>query len=347
MKNTTLSIVSGILLPVAGLVALAACDNLIYDDEGDCEASYTVSLVYDMNLEYADAFAHYVETVTLCAFGSDDVLAYTKTEDAGTIIENDQKMDVSDITPGTYTLVVWAEGEEETADCYECASLSVGSTTLDELTCRLARTSGSEGDAVIDHALTPLFNGYLEDADLTDIGYDGERNVEVDLTKDTNSLVVVLQHLSGEDVNVADFTFEVTDNNGLLDYDNSVIPDDELSYRPWTLSSGTASVTDDEESDAQTSVAVAVAEFALNRLVTTNDPRLTVYDTEGDIVLSIPLIDYATLVKSHYSGDITDQEYLDRQDEYSMTFFLDDNDRWVNTVIIINSWRIVMEDIDL
>ena len=40
-----------------------------------------------------------------------------------------------------------------------------------------------------------------------------------------------------------------------------------------------------------------------------------------------------------------DQEYLDRQDEYNLTFFLDENNDWhMTSGIIINSWRIVLQD---
>ena len=64
-------------------------------------------------------------------------------------------------------------------------------------------------------------------------------------------------------------------------------------------------------------------------------------------MLSIPLIDYALLVKGYYNRDMTDQEYLDRQDEYTMTFFLDDNDQWASSSIIINSWKVVLDNVEL
>ena len=76
--------------------------------------------------------------------------------------------------------------------------------------------------------------------------------------------------------------------------------------------------------------------------------RLTVTDiVEGRKVFSIPLIDYALLVKGYYNRSMDDQEYLDRQDEYNMTFFLDEDDRWVNSFIYINSWKVVLQDSDL
>ena len=100
-------------------------------------------------------------------------------------------------------------------------------------------------------------------------------------------------------------------------------------------------------SRATTSVGVAIAELTVGRLVVENKPVLTITNEKGEKVLSIPLIDYALLVKGYYNREMTDQEYLDRQDEYNMTFFLDENNRWASSSIIINSWKVVLDDVDL
>ena len=78
-----------------------------------------------------------------------------------------------------------------------------------------------------------------------------------------------------------------------------------------------------------------------------HDMRVNVYNRDGETVVSVPLIDYALLVKGKYSRELTDQEYLDYQDEYSMVFFLDERDRWIDSYIYINSWRVVLQDTDL
>ena len=70
-------------------------------------------------------------------------------------------------------------------------------------------------------------------------------------------------------------------------------------------------------------------------LVKGQETRLTVSNKEtGKTVLSIPLIDYALLVKGFYNRDMDDQEYLDRQDVYDMVFFLDESDRWLDAIFI-------------
>ena len=81
------------------------------------------------------------------------------------------------------------------------------------------------------------------------------------------------------------------------------------------------------------------------RLVKGQELRLTVTDKEmGRTVFSIPLIDYALLVKGFYNRDMDDQEYLDRQDVYDMVFFLDESDRWLDAYIYVNSWKVVLHN---
>ena len=65
---------------------------------------------------------------------------------------------------------------------------------------------------------------------------------------------------------------------------------------------------------------------------------------DDKLVLSIPLKDYALLVKGNYNKAMSDQEYLDRQDEFNLTFFLDEYGQWTTSRIIINSWHLVIQD---
>ena len=97
-----------------------------------------------------------------------------------------------------------------------------------------------------------------------------------------------------------------------------------------------------------TEVSVAMAEMTVARLVEGKRPMLTVRrKDDGNTVLSIPLIDYALLVKGYYNRDMSNQEYLDRQDEYNLTFFLDSNQRWIKSSIIVNSWKVVLSQENL
>jgi hypothetical protein len=94
-------------------------------------------------------------------------------------------------------------------------------------------------------------------------------------------------------------------------------------------------------------VQVTVAELTTARLMTDSRPLLVVTNrSNGKKVLSVPIVDYALLVKGNYNKAMGDQEYLDRQDEYNMTFFTHDGE-WVSSQIIINSWRVVIDNKEL
>ena len=123
---------------------------------------------------------------------------------------------------------------------------------------------------------------------------------------------------------------------------------DSVYYKAWAVSSGSAGIDKTALTrDGQTEIGVAMAELTVGRLVKGHRPILNVYNTHGTKVISIPLIDYALLIKGHYNSSMSDQEYLDRQDEYNLTFFLDKEDRWVSSSIIINSWRVILDDVDI
>ena len=333
---------SMVLCAVLSLL-FASCDYW-HNDQVGCEARLRVLFVYDMNMKFADAFAHEVKTVTLHAFDSEGKLVYSKTEPAERILA-EGGMDVDDLASGVYDLQVWAEGEDRHPGSYIYKGIDgaegIGSSQMKDFQVVVDRANQQ-----VDHDLTPLFHGILKHADLTTLA--GEtKTVTVKLTKDTNCFKVVLQHLSGKSLNAEDFDFAITDDNGYLDYDNSLLADDELTYPAWSKYAATAGVTD-SESGEQTSVSVAIAELTTNRLVEGHNMRLHVYDhNTGRSIINVPLIDYALLVKGNYNKAMSNQEYLDRQDTYDLVFFLDESDNWLASTIYVNSWRIVLSHTDM
>ena len=322
---------------------LTSCDG-IYDDEGDCSTQYSVRFVYDRNMNFADGFAHAVKRVSLYAFDESGRLAFEKTESGEALSREGYRMQLDGIEPGEYDFLVWAEGAE-TDNTFTFPEVQRNVTQLDDLTCYMNREHDEEGGAYINHDLVPLFHGIATDQDFTE-NPGGERIATVSLTKNTNVVRIVLQHLSGEPVNADEFSFTITDDNGWMAADNSLMDDEELTYEAWSVYDGEAALGE-PESKAITSVGAAIAELTVGRLMTDHRPILTIRNNQGETVLSIPLIDYCLLVKGNYHRDMSDQEYLDRQDEYNMTFFLDENNRWVNTTIYINSWKVVLGTIEV
>jgi hypothetical protein len=294
-------------------------------------------------MKYADAFANEVRSVTLYAFDKEGKFVYQRTEQ-GDILGEDGYMMPLEVEAGDYRFVTWAglEGEES----FSVPVLTQGVSTIDELTCRMNRISKrSDGTAIINEDLKPLWHGEVTEHSFTSRAAMNQE-LTIPLVKNTNNVRIVLQHLSGSPVDVDKFTFSITDENGLMDYDNSLLEDEKLTYYAWRTDDGVAELNADG-SRAQTSIGVAIAELTVGRLVMENNPILTISNDKGEKVLSIPLIDYALLVKGYYNRHMDDQEYLDRQDEFNMTFFLDENDNWFNSYIIINSWKVVLNNTDL
>ena len=241
-----------------------------------------------------------------------------------------------------YDFITWA-GEPDN-ESFIIPLLTVGKSTKDDLYCQLKRAEGG----IVNDDLEALFHGQANDLNFGRAATSKMDDVVVPLVKNTNNIRIVLQHLSGKPVDVENFNFTVTDENGLMKYDNSLMEDEVLTYQAWRTDDGKAGLGDQVENvEGVTEINVAIAELTVARLMTTERPILTITNAEGKKVLSIPLVDYALLVKGYYNRDMSDQEYLDRQDEYALTFFLDEADEWIASTIIINSWKVVLRDLDL
>ena len=327
-----------------GLTAMfASCDNnIIFEEQGDCEANCRISFKYDMNMKFADAFPHETTDVRVFAFDESGVLVAEHAASATELKATACTMPL-DLNAGKYKLLCWAGTAE--GNSYEVPTATVGQTRIEDLTCALKYDTDNNGNAISSKQLPGLFHG-IQEVTLTE--EPGTYDYVMPLTKNTNTVRVVLQQLSGEPVNQDLFSFEITDENGLMAYDNLLLTDKVLHYTPWRQVQGSASAGTPNPNGGYTEVSVAMAELTVARLVEGKRPMLTVRrKDDGNTVLSIPLIDYALLVKGYYNRDMSNQEYLDRQDEYNLTFFLDSNQRWINSSIIVYSWKVVLSQENL
>ena len=50
---------------------LTACQDAVFDSEGDCSSTYTLHLSYTRNMKWADAFPAEVTNVGVYAFNTD------------------------------------------------------------------------------------------------------------------------------------------------------------------------------------------------------------------------------------------------------------------------------------
>jgi hypothetical protein len=331
-----------LFIALAGIMTVS-CSKAIFDEEGDCSVHYRIGFKYDMNMKFADAFSNSVCSVHLYAFDESGLLVYKKAEGGEALKSEDYAMEV-DMAPGTYTFIAWCGLDG--GDAFSlCTNPVVGTTTIEQLQCELAKEYDQNNGAMVNDELNHLFHGMKK---ITLPEMYGTFNETMSLVKNTNTVKVILQNLSGEDILPDDYTYQITDDNGLMEHDNDLVDDETINYYPFSVVAGEAGVDVQENTKAIESVSIAVAEFTVGRLVTYRNPVLTItHNRNSEVVARIPLKDYALLVKGNYNRKMDDQEYLDRQDEYSLTFFLDEHGHWSTSQIIINSWRVVLQDTDM
>lgn len=320
-----------------------AC-NVLTENEEDC-AVY-VSFKYDMNMEFTNSFSQAVNSVTLYAFDKNGVLVFQKTEEGELLKQSGYRMRLDEISRSEdladYDFITWA-GEPDN-ESFSIPVLTVGKSTKEDLICQLNRA----GDGVVDDDLEDLFHGQADSRSITR-SVSGDELV-MPLVKNTNSIRIILQHVTGEPLDVNDFRFTVEDKNGKMDYKNVLMDDEKLTYKAWHTGNGHVGMgyTTQSKAGAMTEINVAIAELSVARLMADMEPILTITRiTDDKEVLRIPLVDCALLFKRKKYEDMDDQEFLDREDEYNFTFFLDEYDNWVNSSIIINDWRVVIGDYEL
>ena len=335
-------IVLALSMVAAALAASSCQDGFIFEGEGDCGTYYRIRFRYDYNIKFADAFAAEVNSIALYVFDENDVLVEEiATTDKKALSSGNFEIPL-ELLPGKYTLMAWGGlMNEESFDML--ADTKVGVTRREELQVRMHRQHDEDGKARVSEDLLPLYHGTMP---LEVKALPGTFTETMSLKKNTNVIRILLHEMSGHDVDADKFVFEINDSNGLYDCDNNLLDAEMITYSAWHQSTGSADV-DDTDVKAVTSVSVALAELTIGRMRAGDSPVLHIKDREtGEDVFRIPVADYALLVKGYYRQGMGDQEYLDRQDEYTMTFFLDEG-KWVSSVIYINSWRVVLNNSEL
>lgn len=341
MRTLFTRLFPNLLAILAWSFVAVSCDNILAEEEEDCSIHYRVKFKYDYNMKYADAFANEVNSVTLYAFDDDGKLVFQKTEEDEILKSPNYYMEL-DINPGDYRLITWAGRLDEEAS-FSVPLLTVGESTYEELICKMDRayTRADDNGAYINTELTGLWHGEIPKQNFSSRAALIQTAV-IPLVKNTNRIRIILQQLSDGSVDASKFDYTITDDNGLMNYDNSILEDELLTYMPWHQGQGSSSINGVDLG----TINVAVAELTTGRLMADKNPILTITNREtGKVVLSIPLVKYLLLTEAE-GHDMAPQEYLDRQDEYSLTFFVDANMAWINTQIIINGWIVRYNNIE-
>ena len=315
------------------LVALSSCQSMVYDvPSEDCVPVYLIHFRYDYNAKSADAAAQEVKDIALHVFDDKGVFVTRLVADGEALKRDGFRMKLSGINPGKYTFVAW--GGTENNPHFILPTLTPGTSKLDDLQVAINNVEGKVSENIADPSA--LFHVILRDQELSADAI-GEQVIEAGMMKNTNYLLVHIASVS-EDLDPTKYHLSITSSdNEVMGYDNRV-SGRMLQYLPW------ASTQVDLEGitmEGAINTKGLVGEFMLGRILTDSKARLELRDENGDILYSVPLAKTLLIGKGKYRSEWSDQEYLDRVDEYRLQIILNSRYKWRTVRLMVNGWVVV------
>ncbi len=333
LKNKKISLT--FLLSLLLMPLLSSC-NGIYEDLAPCEQEVRVRFVYDYNMEFANAFHNQVHCLTVVVYDEMGNYIQTLHVDEDETSNEDWRLKL-DLPEGNYHLIAY--GGMNCGDASFHFDSEPSTKTRADLKVNLRNTllSAPKGNA-----LHHLFYG---DAEIS-VPKVGTSNSVVEKTvymmKNTNDFRVLLAYEDGRPIEETDFEFSITDDNTLFNWNNTIIPQGDVTYYPWTRSTTSAGTTENDDPSM-----LAYAEISTSRLIDGTPSRLEVKRVaDGKKVVSIPLAEMLLLLKSDRYSWMRNQEFLDRQSVWNLTFILTGDDYWSGTSVIINNWVVRINNIE-
>lgn len=336
-KKKNLAILSALFT----VVSLLSC---IDEDMKDC-GEVNIRFDYSYNILSSNAFSEQVNRVTLYVFDQENVLV-EKRSSGELHFTNDYSISMNKLKTGKYKFVAWAESSHIQADKakFSVPELTVGLSVLADLSYYVKRTAGIQNNE-LNNLLVGITETKITNASET-------QHVTVAMKKVNKKVRVVLLPVigGGETPDVNDYEFKIVDEigNGHIKYDYSLLRDEPITYRPYYSANVTPKPS---ETLSPTEInRAAVVEISTSRLMTreneVDNPRLIITSVATDEAIArinLPWFFSLTGMESHKSWGL--QEYLDRQDEYSITLFMQ-SDTWMQATIIINGWVVNNIEVD-
>ena len=335
---------------------LSSCNDLMHDDLPPCDMGVDLQFKYDYNVQRADMFNDHVGGV--CVFVFDEQGNLVARQDAANEGKSQPLKDPNyamriDLQPGKYRFATFAfqkkyeEALSQAGAKFHIEAPAAGES-IEKLRARLDRNAGKvENQALpLDTLWQGLSNETVEVKDLQITHH------TISLIRDTKQLTISLHQLDEPaDIHADDFSYQITDANGYINYDNSLLPDEELTYTPyktWTTEFTTPEGTVQERT--------AHAALMFSRLVlhpaTENDKNaiLSIWNKKtGEEVVRINLADFLAQGRGAFEAmNYSAQEFLDREYDYKLDFFLK-GDKWqyVKLGISILDWSKRIQRADL
>ncbi len=306
---------------------VSSCSHWMYDDLPPCKAE--LRFVYDHNMKFADAFGHEVKRLTVYIFDEAGKIVKTKTVEKESFDKNFTLP--LELHPGKYTVLTWAGLYEES---YHFTKADAN-TSIEQL-----GISIKNAEKKVDYQLKHLWHGMLQ------IEFDGtgHKIYTVPLIKDTNTFRIAMLTQSSTPIDMNNYDLSISEDNGAYTYMNEIVPNNTITYRPYYQSDALT------QKQGETEYAGAVYELRTGRLMANQPTRFTVYSHKANkTVLDIDLTDYLAILRMEENANLPLQEYLDRQDQYNITFFFTEGtspeENFLSVQVYINNWLIRVQHV--
>ena len=307
---------------ILGILLITSC-TWVKDDSDNCPYGFWLNLHYTRNMLDVDAATKCISEVSVYIYDAEGNYVSRLDVPQSALKSNGHRVKVEGLEEGDYQFVVWsgvANGQY---------AISGDRGGMDQF-----RLSVDNPNSSVSTRLQDLYYGYLETVHYKD----SYASHDVYMMKNTNQLACLVVPVSSSNIlSPDDFDMKLVSANGVMDITNKLVSDREITYLPFEKSSVTV-----EEPEYGELHGVSYNINTL-RLMEDTDCRLILEKKEtGEEVFDISLPEYIGMLGSLYRNDgspMSVQEYLDRQDFYTVVFILSDD---LNQLIQlrVNSWRL-------
>ena len=295
----------------------------VKDEVDDCPCGFWINLHYTYNILDVEAAPEYIKEVSLYIYDAEGNFVTRMDVSQQELHDKGYRIKVKGLAEGDYQFVVWSG----IASNQYTVSGTKGSMDM----FRLALTNQVESSRA---QLNDLYYGYLRTVHYCD----EYASYDVSMMKNTNQLAcLVVPSSQNVVISPDDYVMKVVSANATIDANNNLVEDKLMTYEPFVID--TVTVNDSEYG------AVKGIKFCIStlRLMEDVDCRLILEKKNtGQQVFDVSLPEYLGMVGLMYTNmgrQLTLQEYLDRQDFYTIVFFLsNETDRLVQ--LQVNSWRL-------
>ena len=295
----------------------------VKDENNDCPYGFWLNLHYTYNILDVEAAPEYISEVTVYVYDADGNYVSRIDVPQSVLNANRHRVKIEGLPEGDYQFVVWS-GIGNNA-----YAVSGDRSTMDQFSLSLSQSGSS-----VSSCLPDLYYGKLQT-----VHFDDAYAVhDVYMMKNTNQLACLVVTISDDTtVSPDDYSMRIVSANGTMDAYNRLVSDNMVTYEPFIRNAVTF---DDAEYGELNGVSFSISTL---RLTEDHDCRLILEKREtGETIFNISFPEYIGMIGSLYTNlgrQLTVQEYLDRQDFYTIVFYLS-SDLSQLVQLQVNSWRL-------